>query len=439
MDAAVERSRPVRRLWTFGRCSFDEARWALVVDGREVELEPRPLEILLELLRHAGEVVTKDELLDSVWPGVLVLEGSLTTAVSKLRKAMNDPGGAIIATVPRIGYRMAVAVASRVIEAAAAQALPFEPGMAVEGKPNWRFAERLSLSHASEVWRIDHAKTGERHVVKYAADANRLRSLKREVAISRLLKQAFGERPDFVYVLDWNFATPPYWAESAYGGPTMSQWADAQGGLAAVDMAVRLDMLASVCATVAVAHGVAVLHGDLKPRQRPRRRRPRRRAAAKGGRFRQRRPVRPRPHGRLRHHPQRLLPGPGRRGASRPRAPRSGWRRNSWPAAPPASPGTSSPWASCSTRSWSATSAGRSRPGGRRRSQTPCCARTSPWRRPAIRRGGWPGRASWRRGCARWTRGGASTTPWPRPPSAPGRPSSGWNACVYAAPGSPRR
>src|SRR5689334_20974141 len=91
------------RLWRFAGCEFDEFTRELRVGGKRVELEAKPLEVLYQLLLHAGEVVTKDELIDSVWQGVSVVEGSLATAVSKLRKGIADATGdensAIVTTV----------------------------------------------------------------------------------------------------------------------------------------------------------------------------------------------------------------------------------------------------------------------------------------------------------------------------------------------------
>src|SRR5690242_16675560 len=71
-DAAVSSG----RLWSFAGREFDESRLELRVHGELVELELKPLEILLQLLLHAGKVVTKDQLLDAVWPGLTVVEGS---------------------------------------------------------------------------------------------------------------------------------------------------------------------------------------------------------------------------------------------------------------------------------------------------------------------------------------------------------------------------
>lgn len=101
------------RLWSFAGCTFDEPNWKLIVEGRSVPIETKPLELLRELLIHDGNVVSKDALFDHIWPDVTVVEASLPTAVHKLRQALGDDRGdrCIIETVPGIGYRLAVPVA----------------------------------------------------------------------------------------------------------------------------------------------------------------------------------------------------------------------------------------------------------------------------------------------------------------------------------------
>jgi non-specific serine/threonine protein kinase len=94
------------------------------------------------LLLHAGEVVTKDELLESVWPGVTVVEGSLATAVSKLRKALGDDDQSMILTIARIGYRLGAAVQSRRIAPPDFPELGFAAGDQVPGREQWRFAAK---------------------------------------------------------------------------------------------------------------------------------------------------------------------------------------------------------------------------------------------------------------------------------------------------------
>lgn len=97
-----------QELWRFGDCEFDDLRFELRVGGRAVEVERKPLELLRYMLSRSGEVVKKEELLEAVWPGVLVVDASLATAVSKLRKVLGEEE--IIQTVSRVGYRIAVSV-----------------------------------------------------------------------------------------------------------------------------------------------------------------------------------------------------------------------------------------------------------------------------------------------------------------------------------------
>lgn len=250
--------------WTFEGRVFDEASWQLLVAGAPVEIENKPLQILLELLNKAGEVVTRQELLDLVWPGVKVVEGSLSTAISKLRKALDDPRGSIIATVPRLGYRLAVPVA-RQVTLADTPDLELGPGDRVPGRSQWVLERQLRRSADRETWAAVYEKTGERRVFKLTTDSTALRALKREVAVSRLLRSALGDRPDFAAVLEWNFEAPPFFTEAPWIGPALPEWSDMQGGLDAMPIERRIAFMAAVCETVAAAHGVGTIHRDLKP------------------------------------------------------------------------------------------------------------------------------------------------------------------------------
>lgn len=100
------------RRWRFGDAVFDEGSWTLVVAGRRVPLEARPMHLLHELLLQAGDTITKDELLEKVWPGLSVVEASLPTAIRKLRQALGSGADqeVIIETRPRVGYRLAIPV-----------------------------------------------------------------------------------------------------------------------------------------------------------------------------------------------------------------------------------------------------------------------------------------------------------------------------------------
>jgi non-specific serine/threonine protein kinase len=219
------------RLWRFAGYEFDELARELRHKGRPLDLETKPLDILLQLLLHAGEVVAKEELLESVWPEVTVVEGSLATAVSKLRKAMGDEEHPVIVTVPRVGYRLAVPVYCKTVAAALGPELGFKPGDAVPGRDQWRLTRPMDVSGSSEVWLGENPKTHERRVFKFAADGQRLKGLKREITVSRFLRESLGDRPEFVRILEWNFETAPFSLESEYAGTNLAEWAEAQGGL----------------------------------------------------------------------------------------------------------------------------------------------------------------------------------------------------------------
>jgi DNA-binding winged helix-turn-helix (wHTH) protein/tetratricopeptide (TPR) repeat protein len=83
-------------------------------DNQVVALPPKPLAMLWTLVRSAGEVVTKDQLLAAVWPDVVVTEGVISACLRDLRRALGDDPKhpRYIATAHRIGYRFMAEVTS---------------------------------------------------------------------------------------------------------------------------------------------------------------------------------------------------------------------------------------------------------------------------------------------------------------------------------------
>lgn len=98
--------------YEFGPFRLDAARRALYRAGEFVPLTPKAAELLLLLLQEAGRIVTKEQLLERVWPGVVIEEGAIANNISALRKVL-DPafeGEGPIATVARRGYRFTAPV-----------------------------------------------------------------------------------------------------------------------------------------------------------------------------------------------------------------------------------------------------------------------------------------------------------------------------------------
>jgi DNA-binding winged helix-turn-helix (wHTH) protein/serine/threonine protein kinase len=254
-----------KRVWRFGGCEFDEFRRVLSVHGQEVDLEAKPLDVLHHLLLHAGEVVTKDELLEWVWPGTSVVDGSVATAVSKLRRALEDDTQAIVITVPRVGYRLAVPVNWQNMAAPPVRELGLKKGDPVAGREQWQLARRLDSSGSSEVWLAEHPKTHGTRVFKFVNDGVGLSGLKREATIARYMRHSLGERADLVCVLEWNFDFPPYYLETEYAGENLLEWAEHNGGLGNIPLQTRIAVLIDIAKSVAAAHDIGVLHKDLKP------------------------------------------------------------------------------------------------------------------------------------------------------------------------------
>jgi non-specific serine/threonine protein kinase len=75
---------------TFGRFRLDLGQRELARDGIPVQLGSRAFDILCVLASAKGEVVSKDELMTRVWPGLVVEENNITVHVSALRKALDE-------------------------------------------------------------------------------------------------------------------------------------------------------------------------------------------------------------------------------------------------------------------------------------------------------------------------------------------------------------
>lgn len=90
----------------FADFELDEARRELRLRGREIGLQPRVFDLLCYLIRHRDRVVSKEELLDTLWPDTVVVEGALQRVVSLARSALQKGGARdAIRTHARHGYR----------------------------------------------------------------------------------------------------------------------------------------------------------------------------------------------------------------------------------------------------------------------------------------------------------------------------------------------
>lgn len=125
--------------YRFGNVEVRPAERALLIDGSPAAIGARAFDVLLALVERRERVVTKNELLDLVWPGVVVEENNLQAQVSALRKLL---GPKAFATIPGRGYRFALALATD--DPAAAVPAPAAPAMT-----------NLPVSHGELIGRED--------------------------------------------------------------------------------------------------------------------------------------------------------------------------------------------------------------------------------------------------------------------------------------------
>jgi adenylate cyclase len=93
--------------FTFGSCSVDCARRELRRGGKLVAMEPQVFDVLVYLIQHRDRVVSRDDLLASVWGGRIVSESTLSSRINSARSAIGDSGEGqrLIKTLPRKGFR----------------------------------------------------------------------------------------------------------------------------------------------------------------------------------------------------------------------------------------------------------------------------------------------------------------------------------------------
>lgn len=141
-------------LYRFSRCEVDARLCQLRRDGTSVSIEPRVFDVLVYLLTNRDRVVSKDELLDKLWPGQVVTETALTRCIVAARKAVGDDGTKqeIIETQHGRGYRF-IATVTEHPEAPAATLLSDSVGaliMTSNGQSNTALSESLPLPNGQE-------------------------------------------------------------------------------------------------------------------------------------------------------------------------------------------------------------------------------------------------------------------------------------------------
>ncbi len=94
-------------IYHFGQFALDTGGFALSAKGEEISVEPQVFALLQLLIENRDRVLTKDEIIEQVWDGRIVSDGTLNSRINAARRALGDDGKAqaVIKTFPRRGFR----------------------------------------------------------------------------------------------------------------------------------------------------------------------------------------------------------------------------------------------------------------------------------------------------------------------------------------------
>jgi DNA-binding winged helix-turn-helix (wHTH) protein len=101
------------RVLHFDRFSLDFVRGCLRAGEQDIELRPKSFEVLCYLVHNAERLVAKQELLDAIWPNVIVTGDSISQCIRELRSKLGDSSHSLIKTVSRRGYLLNAAVSAK--------------------------------------------------------------------------------------------------------------------------------------------------------------------------------------------------------------------------------------------------------------------------------------------------------------------------------------
>jgi len=118
-----------------GTIELDEQLYEVRRDGTPVSLEPQAFDVLVHLVRNHDRVVSKEELMDTIWGGRFVSETAVTSRIKQVRRALGDDGNAqrVIRTLHGRGYRFVADVAE--LTGMRRSGSDVEPGQAITVQP----------------------------------------------------------------------------------------------------------------------------------------------------------------------------------------------------------------------------------------------------------------------------------------------------------------
>ena len=245
-------------------------------EGRTVRLPEQPFQILLMLLEHQGEVVTREELRKRLWPNdtIVEFEHSISAAMNRLRQALGDAAENphFIETLARRGYRWMVPVEWKERSPARAVIAPAEAKFAGEsliGKKvsHYRVLKALGGGGMGIVYEAEDIKLGRRVALKVlpeelATDVVALQRFEREAQAASAL-----DHPSICTIHEFGeHEGEPYIVMQLLEGQTVREHiAGAVPGETLWPLDRLLDLAIQITEGLDAAHRQGIIHRDIKP------------------------------------------------------------------------------------------------------------------------------------------------------------------------------
>ena len=198
------------RQYEFGAYHLEVPGGMLFREGDRVALPPKVAELLVALVEAGGRVLTREQLLQQLWPGTVVEEGSLTSHVSVLRKALGEGahGQGFIETIPKRGYRFAAPAKRAGSEAPASgpqrtmlAVLPFENLSA--GDRYDYFSDGLTEEMITQLARLSPERLGviaRTSAMQFKSTTKSIRQIGSDLGVSHVLEGSVRRAGDRVRI-----------------------------------------------------------------------------------------------------------------------------------------------------------------------------------------------------------------------------------------------
>lgn len=226
-------------------------------------------------IAHGGQILLTRHAFDSVRQQVITTADESPIewrAHGPYRfKGLDDPLEIFEAGIPGVSLLTPPADsehAQRVIAPGDEETLGWRPaaGLEVPSRESWELLRKLGEGGFGEVWLARHKETRYVRAFKFCFRSDRLRSLKRELKLFGLLREALGDRPDIARLYEVRLQEAPYFLEMEYtAGGNLAEWAETMGGIGRVPLEKRLELVAQIGDALTAAHSVGVVHKDVKP------------------------------------------------------------------------------------------------------------------------------------------------------------------------------